>query len=123
MDKFLTTRTELLKYKNDEEIVKKTARQVQKDFAQFGFEIDLPENFHLAYNTLFDQLSPFVESLINENFSRLYSVLYCIDLNERTIKEGIAEMNNLKVHDAITHLILERELKKVLTREYFSRNQ
>jgi len=121
MNKFLANKGELEEYKSDSEIVRKTGLQIRKDFAQFGFEIDLPENVHLAYNTLFDQLSPLIEKMLNESISKLYSILYCIDLNEITIQEGISEMSSLKVHDAITHLILERELKKVITREYFSR--
>ena len=122
MDKFLAKKGDIEKYKNNSEIVRKTILQIRKDFAQFGFEIELPENIHLAYNTLFDQLSPLIEKLLNESISKLYSILYCIDLNEIAIQEGISEMSSLKVHDAITHLILERELKKVITREYFSRN-
>jgi len=122
MDKFLAKKGDLEKYKNNSEIVRKTSLQIRKDFAQFGFEIELPENIHLAYNTLFDQLSPLIEKMLNESISKLYSILYCIDLNEIAIQKGISEMSNLKVHDAITHLILERELKKVITREYFSRN-
>ena len=121
MDKYLINKTELEQYKRDKEIVRKTGVQVKKDFAQFGFDIDLPENLNLAYNTLFDQLSPLIQVMLDENISRLYSLLYCIDLNETVINKGIAEMNNLPVHDAITHLILERELKKVITREYFSK--
>ena len=122
MDKFLAKKGDIEKYKNNSEIVRKTILQIRKDFAQFGFELELPENIHLAYNTLFDQLSPLIEKLLNESISKLYSILYCIDLNEIAIQEGISEMSSLKVHDAITHLILERELKKVITREYFSRN-
>ena len=122
MDKFLAKKKDLERYKNNSEIVRKTSLQIRKDFAQFGFEIELPENIHLAYNSLFDQLSPLIEKMLNESISKLYSILYCIDLNEIAIKKGISEMSSLKVHDAITHLILERELKKVITREYFSRN-
>jgi len=58
--------------------------------------------------------------MLHDNLSGLYSVLYSIDINENAIEKGIYEMNNLPVHDVITHLILERELKKVITRDYFS---
>lgn len=122
MDKFLANKGELERFKSDSEIVRKTGLQVRKDFAQFGYEIDLPENIQLAYNTLFDQLSPLIEEMLNDSISKLYSILYCIDLNENDVQAGISEMSNLKVHDAITHLILERELKKVITRDFFSRN-
>ncbi|MGD2035508.1 MAG: hypothetical protein PVF73_10660 [Bacteroidales bacterium] len=123
MDSYLTNKTELDRYKKDQEIIRKTALQISKDFAQFGYEIIIPKNVHFVYSSLFDQLAPIVQDMLNENISRLYTVLYCIDLNEKTIQKGISEMNNLPVYDAITHLILERELKKVITREYFSTNQ
>ena len=122
MNKFLANKGDLEKYKSNEDIVRKTGLQVRKDFAQFGFEIEIPDNLHFAYNNLFDQLAPLIEKLLDKSISKLYSMLYCIDLNETKIQEGISEMSYLKVHDAITHLILERELKKVITREYFSKN-
>ncbi len=112
---------DLIKYHNDKETVRKTALQVMKDFASFGFSVEFPGDLRMAYNELFDQLSPVISDLINTNISKLYSILYCIDINEKLIQKGIAEMNHLAPHDVITHLILERELKKVLTRDYFSK--
>lgn len=113
---------DLKKYHDDRETVRKTALQVMKDFAGFGFTIEFPSDLMMAYQDLFDQLSPVIADLININMSKLYSLLYCIDLNESIIQQGVAEMNDLSLNDVITHLILERELKKVLTREYFSKN-
>jgi hypothetical protein len=113
---------DLRKHRDDRETVRKTALQVMKDFAGFGFSIEFPDDITIAYQDLFDQLSPVIADLINSNISKLYSLLYCIDLNEAIIRKGVAEMDNLSLHDVITHLILERELKKVLTREYFSKN-
>lgn len=113
---------ELKKYRDDRETVRKTALQVMKDFAGFGFNIEFPNDLMMAYQDLFDQLSPVIADLINMNISKLYSLLYCIDINESIIQQGITEMKDLSLNDVITHLILERELKKVLTREYFSKN-
>ena len=113
---------DLQKYHNDKETVRKTALQIMKDFASFGFSIEFPGDLRMAYDELFDQLSPVITEMINTNISKLYSLLYCIDLNEAGVKKGVAEMKNLPLNDVITHLVLERELKKVLTREYFSNN-
>lgn len=122
MSNYPLKKEDLQKYHNDEETVRKTALQVIKDFAGFGFSIEFPGDLNLAYDDLFDQLSPMIAEMINTNISRLYSLLYCIDLNEAVIQKGVAEMKDLTLNDVITHLILERELKKVLTREYFSKN-
>lgn len=113
---------DIQRYHNDEQVVKKTAEQIIKDFGLFGMEVTFPENLHMAYNDLFDQLAPYILQLMNGNRTKFYSLLYRIDLNESAIKKGSLEMHDLPLHDVITHLILERELKKVLTRMYFSRN-
>lgn len=122
MTNFPLKKEDLKKYHNDKETVRRTALQVMKDFASFGFSVEFPDDLRMAYDELFEQLSPVISDLINTNISKLYSLLYCIDLNEKLIQKGIAEMSDLAPHDVITHLILERELKKVLTRDYFSKN-
>ena len=111
------------RYQNDREIVHKTALQLIKDFNRFGIEIQFPADLEMAYNDLFDQLSPIIQELLNINHSTLYSLLYAIDLNERTIIRGAGEMPDLEMPEVIAHLLLERELKKVITQEYFSRNK
>ena len=123
MDQSLSFRREdMQRYHNDEQVVKKTAQQIIKDFGMFGMDVDFPENLHMAYNDLFDQLAPYILQLMNGDRTRFYSLLYRIDLSESSIKKGSEDMKGLPIHDVITHLILERELKKVLTRIYFSRN-
>jgi hypothetical protein len=122
MDYHPLKQEDLRKYRNDKETVRKTALQVMKDFASFGFVIEFPGDLRMAYNELFDQLSPVIAEMISTNITKLYSLLYCIDLNEKAIQKGVAEMKELELHDAISHLILERELKKVLTREFFRKN-
>ena len=74
----------------------------------------------MAYDDLFGQILPVIRNLLTDNTTALYSLLYTIDLNEKTIREGIADMKNLEVHEVISHLLLDRELRKVLTRDFFS---
>ena len=110
------------RHRNDREIVRKTSLQIIRDFDRFGIEIKFPENLHMAYDDLFGQILPVIRNLLTDNTTTLYSLLYTIDLNEKTIREGIADMKNLEVHEVISHLLLDRELRKVLTRDFFSRN-
>ena len=117
----LIPRKELLKRQRDRDIVHKTALQVIKDFSQFGYDIQFPEDLHMAYDELFDQLTVTVKILLDENAQKLFSLLYTIDISESSVRKGLREMSELPVNDALTHLILERELKKVLTREFFSK--
>jgi len=116
----LVSREDFLKHQNDRETVRKTAQQVIKDFAFFNIEVRFPEDLSLAYNDLFDQLTAIVAHMLSENSEKLYAVLYQIDLSEAAIRKGVAQMSDHTLNDVITHLILERELKKVLTRKYFS---
>lgn len=121
MDKLPIHKDDLIKYQNDAEIVRKTALQVIKDFAQFGFEISFPDSIFVAYDQLFEQLIPALRELLIIDIGKLYSLLYTIDVNERMINKGLKEMPGISLEEIIAHLLLERELKKVLTREYFKK--
>ncbi len=121
MDSLPLRKEDLPRYQNDRDIVRKTALQVIKDFNTFGFEIDFPDDLLQAYDSLFDQLAPVIKSLLSTQAAKLYALLYTIDLSEAAIQQGLNEMEGSEIHDSITHLILERELKKVLTKEFFSR--
>jgi len=117
----LIPKKELLKRQKDKDIVHKTTLQVIKDFSQFGYDIQFPEDLHMAYDDLFDQLTETVKVLLDQNAQKLFSLLYTIDISESSVQKGLREMKDLPVNDALTHLILERELRKVLTREHFSK--
>ena len=114
---------QIKKYHDDREIVRKTALQLIKDFDRFGIRIQFPVDLSLAYDDLYIQLLTVIQELMNTNLSILYSLLYTIDLSENTIKKEAAKMEGFELHEVISHLLLERELRKVLTREYFSRNK
>jgi len=114
---------DITRYLNDREIVRKTALQIIKDFDRFGIKVQFPGDLHMAYDVLFAQLSPIIQNLLNTSHSKLDALLYTIDLNESAIVKGVTEMANLEIHEVIFHLLLERELKKVITREYFSRKK
>jgi hypothetical protein len=110
---------ELRKQRDDEKIVRETAAQVMKDFAMFGMEVVFPENIHWAYDELFDQLNSHVARLLDTNDKMLLSLLYQIDVSEKSIQKRAQENTANKLSQTITDLILERELKKVITRNYF----
>lgn len=107
------------KQRNDEIIVEQTARQVIKDFALFGMEVTFPANIRWAYDELFHQLKIHVSRMLETNDKLLLSLLYQIDVSERLIRKKSADKPDIVLSDIITDLILERELKKVITRNYF----
>ncbi len=110
----------LARYRDNSEIIRKTALQVIKDFNQFGLEVDLPEDIRYAYPVLFKQLHLHITELMNSNITKLYGLLYRIDIHENTIRKKSKEQAENELSEIITALILERELKKVILRDYFS---
>lgn len=117
----LISKEEIEKSKLNEQIVKETALQVMKDFASFGMEINFPENIHMAYNELFNQLTISIEELMKKDPEKLSSLLYQIDLDEKKIKN--ADVEPFHEHEWISEMILEREFMKVLTRNYFKNHK
>lgn len=104
---------EIEKYRHDLEVIRNTALQVARDFETIGFEISLPVNELSAYEDLKAQLIPVLEKLMHKNPEQLSRLLYRIDVNEG---------KSMSTFDAsgLAHLILERELIKVITRKLLS---
>ncbi|HSH50901.1 MAG TPA: hypothetical protein VK982_04175, partial [Bacteroidales bacterium] len=112
----LISQNQLDRSKQEEKFVLLTAEQVRKDFAMFGMEVVFSGNVSLAYEELFNQLSVYIEQLFNDNYEKLISLLYQIDVSQKELIKPDPKQNFKTVPEIITHKILERELKKVLTR-------
>lgn len=106
-------------YKMQEVIIKQTVAQVQKDFGMFGMDIDFPVNFQMAYDNLFKYVGAHIDRLLYTNLSQLSSLLYRTDLSETEIMEAWEKHPEYTKADVITELIIYRELKKVLYRNYY----
>ncbi len=104
---------EIEKYRHDLDVIRNTALQVAKDFEIYGVEISLPADELSAYEELKAQLIPVIEQLMCKNPEQLSQLLYRIDVNE---KKSAAASNAPE----LAHLILERELIKVITRKLLS---
>lgn len=60
-----------------------------------------------------------VDSLVTSSIDRLMNFLYRIDISEKQIALYEKEMPNRDYNEVLTELIIHRELKKVITRDYF----
>lgn len=107
-------------YKNQKEIVEKTARQIIKDFALFGMKIELTEGLEWNYDALFSQLQPVIDRLLHQDYPRLLSLLYQIDLSPAAINKARTEQPDIPETELIPALIIYREFKKVVFRMYYS---
>lgn len=108
-------------YYTDLNVIKLTAEQIQKDFAWFGEEIQFSEDTKNAYQDLYDQIEPRIYKMICNDFQKLLSVLYRIDISERQLRNHLASTEE-DSSELLTALIIERELKKVLIRKIYSKN-
>lgn len=112
------TQSDIEAFRNRAEIIRLTAEQVIKDFALFGVEIIFTGNLINAYDELFEQLNESLVVLLNSDYSKLLSLLYHIDINEKDLNNRLASMSE-EPSEIITEMILERELKKVIIRKYY----
>lgn len=109
-------------YRNKEEIIRQVAAQIEKDFAQFGLEVQFSSEFDYAYDELFFQLKEHIIWLLDRDYHRLVLLLYQIDLSEKQIIKAEQEHPDVPKSDLLAELIIIRELQKVLIRNYFKKN-
>lgn len=106
-----------------EDLIRKTAAQVIKDFAEFGFEVKFSGNVEGFYDEVFNQMKGHVVDIMGEYYSQFLNFLYRIDVTEEQVMIYQKEMGDVSYEDALTELILHREMKKVMIREYFKAQQ
>lgn len=72
----------------------------------------------------FEILVNFIDDLIRNDFNRLLSILYRVDISEQKLKRKLAENKETKVRSAeiIAHLLIEREEEKILSRAKYRRD-
>ena len=114
-----TSRNELIQASRKNELIVETGRQIQKDFGEFGLEISFSGNAEIFYEELFDQMKAHVDTLLSDSMDRFMHFLYRIDVSENQIMLYKNEMKDSSYNEILTELIIHRELKKVITRDYF----
>lgn len=106
-------------YLDRAEIVRETAQQIMKDFDMFGVEINFSGDVLNAYEELLRQLVEQISVMIQNNYDKLLSVLYQVDITEREIAQAERDLPHYNHVEIIAHQVIARELKKVLWRKYF----
>ena len=81
--------------------------------------IALPEK--LDFEELRTLLKTEINKLILQDFQKLVSTLYRIDVNERKLKYLLQEKVGEDAAGIIADLIIERQLQKIETRKQFSK--
>ncbi len=104
-----------------EELIRETALQIIKDFSEFDLDIQFSGNIQDFYQELFGQMRIHVDNLLGENAEKFFNLLYRIDVSSDEISSYQQEFPQVSLPDMITELIIHRELKKILIRDYFRR--
>lgn len=102
--------------------IRQTVQQLMKDFAMFGIEIEFSGNTDLAYREIFVQTCDHIGVLLKNNNQKLYALLYQIDLSNASIIKASEEHPEFTLPEVITELVIHRELKKVILRNYFKKH-
>lgn len=114
--------TDLAPYTNRLDLLNLTVEQIKKDFNLFGAEISFSGRTESAYLELFQQIKPYIESLLNHNYEKLLTLLYRIDVTEKSISNIVLNAGDEMVNE-MTDLIIKRELQKVVIREYYKQTE
>jgi hypothetical protein len=89
----------------------------------YSIEINFDGNIETAYEQLMMKLGAEITNLLARDKNKLQSILYRIDLSENVIKRALQYRTtsefDITTNQMIAHEIIVRELKKVLTRNYF----
>ncbi len=79
--------------------------------------IDIAEK--ISYSELHSQLSTYINTLIKEDFDKLITYLYRIDVNEQKLKSLLQQKPDEDAGNIIATLIIERQQQKITTRQQF----
>ncbi len=119
MDKPIPSLSELTPYYNQQDLIDKVVAQLVKDFNWFSLSVTFTGKEISPYQELFNQILPHIDELLNEDYGKLLSLLYRIDIDQDFLNRKIKENPHVDTDEAITDLIIKRELQKVLIREMY----
>jgi hypothetical protein len=108
------------RYKNERVFLNESFLQLLKDAGRTGIALPESDEENWGFDELIVYLNPIIDRLFEVNSEKLFALFYTIDIPEKAIRGALNDNGPLGVSHAITKLIIERELLKVLTKAYFS---
>lgn len=82
-----------------------------------GASMDIVLRDDLSLDELKKMLAEHVNLLIGNNFNKLISILYRMDINELRLRQLLNESTSQDAGTIIADLIIERQLQKIKSRE------
>ena len=93
----------------------------EKELIQFiNKQIDTNLTEDISRHELQQKLSLFINDLILNDFKKLISLLYKVDVDEKKLKRILKENASTDAGEIIADLVIEREIQKIKTRKEFS---
>lgn len=107
-------------YKNRKDIIEKVVSQINKDL-NLDITLEFTDSKTSYYEELLAEIKPKLSRIIYEGRGQLEQVLYKIDVPERKVKNALDSSVETDPAVIFSHLILERELQKVVFRILYSK--
>lgn len=82
-------------------------------------QIDTNLTENISRHELQQKLTVFINDLILNDFQKLISILYKVDVGEQKLKRILKENAGTDAGEIIANLIIEREIQKIETRKQF----
>ena len=93
---------------------------VEKELIQIiNKQVDTNLTEDISKNELQEKLTAFINELILNDFQRLITILYRIDVDEKKLKRILKENTGTDAGEIIATLVIEREIQKIETRKQF----
>ncbi|MES2628087.1 MAG: hypothetical protein V4616_03875 [Bacteroidota bacterium] len=106
-------------FKLQHRIIQQVVAQLQKDFDDIVIDVTLSGD-ESPYDQLRREIRPVVDWLLEKRPERLFTLFYRIDIPEQRVKQLMASSDEVDIVDEYTDLILDRELQKVIIRNFYS---
>ena len=90
-------------------------KELRLQLAQY-MEINAPENNFGEFET---QLAAKINQLVNEDFNKLISILYRLDIDEHLLKNLLQDANANDAGTIIAGMVIQRQLQKNKSRREF----
>ncbi len=107
-------------YRIQLKFIEATAVQLQKDFQLYDEKINFSGNAENAYDELYQQILPIISRMLNLDSARFFGLLHSIDISEARVRELLFGKKQYAVAEELAHMIIERELLKVVSRHIYS---
>ena len=99
--------------------LRETAFQLEKDILNIGINFDIKKPVD-NYKQLFSFTLNIVNKLNNQDPKQILNLLYRVDLPEEKVQSEM-QSSSLTFPEFLSELIVKRELKKVIMKNYYSK--